>query len=300
VRLLTNLSAPYDGMSVNISIPREKCTVKYASVRDAISNINMLKTHFGQAFSAKCDIKSAFRLLAIREEEQHLQGFIWDGLFYIDCCMIMGMCSSPRTFTLVSNALKWIAINKLGLTAYFTVYMDDVLISHKDYVSCLDALNRFTDLCTLLGLPLAPEKTTKPSTIITFLGITLNSTEMTASLPQEKIVKTLGKIDDLLQRRSCTVKELQSMIGTLNFNCYIIPHGRAFMRRFIDEIKGKEVKGVKYCKVSYEAKQDLVVWKAFLQGFNSISIVARKEFTAHSIHTDAANSGAESRSSGRH
>lgn len=290
VRLLTNLSAPYDGTSVNANIPRNYSKVKYPSVLHAVRSINSFNTRFGSAYCSKTDIQNAFRLLAVKPEERYLQGFIWDDLYYMDKNLIMGTSSSPRTFCLFSNALKWMATHKFGIEGDIIVYMDDILITNYDYLSCLGDMNKFTDMCSLMGVPLAAEKTTKPSTIVTFLGITLNTATETASLPPDKIQKLTAKLDRLISNRRATIKELQSALGSLNYCCSIIPHGRAFCRRIIEVLKTKQKAGPNYFNVPYECVQDLLVWKIFISHFNSIPFRPRDRLTQYTVHTDSAKS----------
>lgn len=112
VRLLTNLSAPYDGTSINSNIPDSKKRLKYASIRDAVKEIQSLKARFGSVYLAKTDVQAAFRLLSIKPAERHLHGFVWNQQYHLDLCLIMGTASSPRTFSLFSKVLVWMAVNK--------------------------------------------------------------------------------------------------------------------------------------------------------------------------------------------
>ena len=68
---------------------------------------------------------------------------------------------------------------------------------------------------------MAPEKTMGPSTTITFAGIELDSVEMEARLPQNKLDKCKELISEFLKRRKVTLKEIQSLTGLLNFACAV-------------------------------------------------------------------------------
>ena len=65
-----------------------------------------------------------------------------------------------------------------------------------------------------------------------------------------------------------TVKELQSLIGLLNFTCSVILPGRAFLRRLIDLTIGLKHPHHRI-RLSKDAKADLKVWMRFLAGFNA-------------------------------
>ena len=63
------------------------------------------------------------------------------------------------------------------------------------------------------------DNTEGPSPIVTFAGIELHCLELEARLPQEKVDKTPNAISCLLSRKKVQLKELQSLVGLLNFAC---------------------------------------------------------------------------------
>ena len=81
---------------------------------------------------------------------------------------------------------------------------------------------------------MAPEKTEGPSPFLSFAGIELDCSMNEARLPQEKVRKCLLAIRSLLGRKKVTLKELQSLIGLLNFACSVVTPGRVFLRRLIN------------------------------------------------------------------
>ena len=111
-RLILNLSAPYDENSINSGISKEDSSVQYSSISDAISIIQSCPK---APFCCKTDIKKAFRIIPIREEDHHLLGMGWDGSYYYDKFLPMGCSSSCKLFTSVSNTILWIAKNKYGI-----------------------------------------------------------------------------------------------------------------------------------------------------------------------------------------
>lgn len=100
-----------------------------------------------------------------------------------------------------------------------------------------------------LGIPIAPEKTCGPATTLTFAGIELDPIKCEARLPRDKIEKCVQTIADFLHRKKVTLKELQSLIGLLNFACSVVTPGRAFSRRLIDLTHGVKSPGHYRCAV---------------------------------------------------
>ena len=57
---------------------------------------------------------------------------------------------------------------------------------------------------------------------------------MEARLPLDKLNRLSMELDAWHIKKSATLQELQSLIGTLNFACKVIPPGRAFLQRIIN------------------------------------------------------------------
>lgn len=103
---------------------------------------------------------------------------------------------------------------------------------------------------------MAPEKTERPSHILSFAGIELDCIKLEARLPQDKIVKCLTAIQSALSRRKITLRDLQSLIGLLNFACSVVVPGRVFIRRLINLTIGIS-SPFHFIRLSEEVKKDL-------------------------------------------
>ena len=264
-RLIHHLSYPH-GLSVNSGIPSEHSTVSYSTIGHAIK---LIKRAGNGCFLAKTDIKNAFRIIPINPKDHHLLGMKWRGKYYYDRCMPMGCASSCRTFETLSTAVEWVACQKLNIK-YILHLLDDFLILAPSHAACSQQLSLFLRLCSYLGIPMAPEKTVGPQTTLSFAGIELDSVKMEARLPQDKLVKCNILITQFLERSKVTLRELQSLIGLLNFACSVVRPGRAFLRRLIDLTIG--IRCPHYLiRLTRGAKADLRIWLEFLANFNGHS-----------------------------
>ena len=264
-RMIHHLSYP-KGSSVNDFIPDYFSTVKYASVGDAIK---LLKRLGHGCFMAKTDVKSAFRIIPIHPADFSLLGMKWENMYYFDRCLAMGLSSSCAIFESFSTALEWLSINQLGACAVVHI-LDDFLFIAKSKEKCVGDLQNFITMCNHLGVPLAPEKTVGPATVLQFAGITLDSVRQEARLPEDKLDKCRAMLRDFQARRSVYLRELQSLIGLLNFTCLVVVPGRAFLRRMIDLTKGVK-KPHHHIHLSRGAKSDILLWLGFLDEFNGRS-----------------------------
>ena len=197
-RIIHHLSYPASG-SINDSIPDSDATVHYASTDDAISVLNKLGP--GCVLS-KVDIQSAFKIIPVHPEDHNLLGFKWEGKFYYDRTLPMGCRSSCAIFETFSTAVEWIAkgiINPGGMVHI----LDDFLIISTSMQTGQQNLERFQNLCEELGIPLAPDKTAGPSTCLTFAGIELDTCEMSARLPTDKLEKAIKLVSETLTKTNC-------------------------------------------------------------------------------------------------
>ena len=143
-----------------------------------------------------------------------------------------GLRSAPKIFTAVADALEW-CVHRRGVEFLFH-YLDDFLVMDPAASDiCKRSLELLVEECSNLGVPLSPEKTEGPSSVLTFLGIEINTIEGILGLPAEKLQRLNTTVREWLPRKSCTRRELESLVGTLQHACKVIRPGRSFLRRAV-------------------------------------------------------------------
>ncbi|XP_062828282.1 uncharacterized protein LOC134296685 isoform X1 [Anolis carolinensis] len=258
-RLIHHLSYPR-GRSVNDAIPDDFCTVHYTSFDSAVRKV---RSRGPAAELAKCDIKSAFRLLPVHPLDFELLGFQFNGLYYMDRALPMGCSVSCAAFESFSTFLEWALKSKSGLSGVVH-YLDDFLfIGMSGSGECEFLLHSFQELADQLGVPLAPDKTEGPATKLTFLGIELDTVQQASSLPREKVFNLVDRIRAFVTRNKATLREFQELIGHLNFACRVIAPGRPFLRRLCDAISGVRLPHY-HVRITRGIKADLDIWLQFL------------------------------------
>ena len=96
----------------------------------------------------------------------------------------------------------------------------------------------------------------------------------------------------MIAKNKCTLKEVQSIIGSLNFACRAIAPGRAFLRRLIGSIK-KLTKPHFRMRVTKEMRADLNMWLSFFENHNGVSLFKDPVWYSKGkfhLYTDAAAS----------
>lgn len=76
----------------------------------------------------------------------------------------------------------------------------------SSYASCQTQLHRFLAFCAFIGLPMAPEKTSGPSTALSFTGIEQGTIKLEECLPPDKLQKSIELISKILRHKKVTAQ----------------------------------------------------------------------------------------------
>lgn len=267
-RLIFDLSYPKHN-SVNEGIPHELCSVQYTSFDAVTSMVRKL----GQgSFLVKVDIKSAFRLLRVHPDDFSLLGMFINGSFFIDKALPFGCSISCALFEKFATFLNW-CVQQQTNNPHIVHYLDDYCGADKSRQGAQQTLQGILNTFSDLGVPVATEKVEGPSTNLKFLGLVVDTVAMEVRIPQEKLAEIKLAVETVLShRKKVSLRELQSLIGRLNFACKAVAPGRAFCRRLINATIGVK-KPHHRIRVSAAMRQDLLVWQNFLADFNGVSII---------------------------
>ncbi|KAJ1145549.1 hypothetical protein NDU88_011835 [Pleurodeles waltl] len=78
-------------------------------------------------------------------------------------------------------------------------------------------------------------------------------------------------LTDILQRRKVTVRDIQVLLGHLNFACRVVWAGRTFCRRLGLALAGRELPH-HHVRLIAGVKADLRMWGMFFKHFNGIPL----------------------------
>ena len=149
-------------------------------------------------------------------------------------------------------------------------YLDDFLFcGERNTGRCKLILDTFHSIVDELGLPLAEEEMERPTTALTFLGIELDTVQQTSKLPEKNLADLKVRLASMLQKK-VTLRELQEMVGHLNFACRMVAPGCTFLRRLCTTMQGHN-HPFHRTRVTQGMRENLKVWGQFLAEFNAIS-----------------------------
>lgn len=140
--------------------------------------------------------------------------------------------------------MQWILNQKFNIKGISHLLDDFFFVGKANTNDCFKALQTLLCLADILGVPIKAEKTQLPSTCITIYGI----------------VSLLLRYKS---KRSITLRELQSLLGLLNFACSVIIPARAFLRRLFGLTIGHTCPHYRIT-LNSEARQDLKLWLDFI------------------------------------
>ncbi|KAK3088021.1 hypothetical protein FSP39_013582 [Pinctada imbricata] len=146
-------------------------------------------------------------------------------------------------------------------------------------------------MCDEIQIPIKQSKTVNPTTKIVFLGLEIDTIKLEIRLPDEKLAKIRSSIIQALNSKKLTLRQLQSLIGLLNYACTVVSPGRAFLRRVIDLTIGL-TKPFYVRRLTQEAKADLHAWSVFLEHFNGKAVLLSDKWESSdslNLFTDASN-----------
>ncbi|XP_075715671.1 uncharacterized protein LOC142750558 [Rhinoderma darwinii] len=283
-RLIHHLSYP-EGESVNDGIDPALCAVSYTNFDAAVV---WVRKYGKGSLLAKTDIEAAFRLLPVHPDSFCLLGCYWQEEYFVDCCLPMGCSISCAYFEMFSTFLEWVVRREAQVQSALH-YLDDFLfIGPPGTYVCAGLLHTMERVARDFGVPLAPEKTEGPMTVIKFLGIMIDSDNMECRLPDDKLLEMRELVVSALRRKKIQLRDLQSLLGHLNFACRIMPMGRVFCRRLASATAGVHSPH-HFIRLSAELKADLLVWGEFLQTYNGRSVLMYQPVSSVDLelYTDA-------------
>ena len=267
-RLIVDLSHP-KGASVNDGVVGDFCSLTYTSV-DTAAELVLNKGKGAEL--AKLDIQSAYRMVAVHPDDRPLLGVKWKGEVFVDTRLPFGLRSAPKVFTALADGLEWILREQEECDVIH--YLDDfLLVGAPKSGSCGRAVHTAVQTCAALGVPLAMEKLEGPADHLTFLGIVVDSGRMELRLPEDKLQRILALVSQWQQRKSCTKRELLSLIGYLQHAARMVRQGRPFLRRMID-LSSSVTELHHHIRLRGGFKSDLQWWAMFTRRWNGISVMS--------------------------
>ena len=270
MRIITNLSFP-DGSSVNDAMSKDiylgqEISLTYPTVDD-LANL-VLEVGVGAAMF-KTDLRKYFRQVYYDPGCVHLMGFRAnsDNLFYWDIALSMGLRIACYIAQRLSNAI----ISIYRADGYAGVNYIDDLAGVAKWSRAYEAYYHLTDLLYRLNIWESQHKRCTPDVYMPFLGIGVNSLELCLSLTADRLTEIQHECNTWLLKKSASKKDLQRLIGKLNFAASTVRSGRLFYSRILTAMKNAPKHGIRALDAT--TKKDIRWWATFITQYDGISFI---------------------------
>ncbi|XP_068691526.1 uncharacterized protein [Montipora foliosa] len=124
---------------------------------------------------AKFEVEAAYYNVPVHPSHRVLLGMKWRDQFYVDLVLSFGLRSAPFILNSIADMMEWILVNSYQIP-HLLHYQDDFITAGPPRsLQCAQNLATAMEVCQRLGLPLHPGKCVGLSSVLTVLGIELDS-----------------------------------------------------------------------------------------------------------------------------
>ena len=279
-RVITDLSWPI-GCSVNAGIDKDSYLgTDFALVLPTVDNIiDQLKSLGKGAHLYKIDISRAFRHIKVDPLDYDLLGLHWRDV-YIDTCVPFGSRHGSQIFQRVSDAMRRHGHKVID-------YVDDYIGFGvpSDAKASFDFL---FDLLQRLGLTVSQKKLVPPATSVICLGVEINTVAGSISIPAEKLCQISNTVKDWKNKKTCSKRQLQSLLGHLLYIDKCVRPARYFLNRMLQTLRSNYDNAS--IQLDADFHRDLRWLEKFLPMYNGASLYDHK-ICHHQVHLDACLGG---------
>ena len=158
---------------------------------------------------------------------------------------------------------------------------------------CTSSMATLDHLCATLGVPVAEHKCDGPTTRLIFLGIEIDTQVWELRLPSEKLCHLQALLATWGDWKTCSRRELESLVGLLNHACKVVRSGRSFLRRMIDLLHTVSMHPLRPHQVRLNRvfRSDQAWLRLFIAEWNGVSFLAPPQrLPVTELATDASGS----------
>ena len=167
------------------------------------------------------------------------------------------------------------------------MYLDDLVVVAPTESVARAQYARVKQLFRELGLPEAVDKSQPPATVVTWLGIKINSNQMSLSIPQDKLDAARETARACGERKVLHRRQLESLIGRLIHIAKCVEPARIFISRLLQALR--DMKGW-YTKVNTEMRADINWFLQFAGEWNGVALIPSQS-PDRAIQVDASLTG---------
>ena len=269
-RIIMDLSFP-DGASVNEFINKDfyrgkNVVLKLPGVKSLVDLIIKLGKN-QKILLFKRDLSGAYKQIPVCIGDIHLLGYTHRGLMYFDITLPQGLRNSCLICQMVTDMLMYI-YRQFGYDGVnYLDDMGDAQIQSKAY----QAYFTLKQILQQAGAVEALAKATPPAEKMLFLGLEINTKTMQIRISNERMYEIRSELNMWRYRTTATKRQIQSLVGKLNFCATVVRSGRLFFSRILNTLRA--MSNEQEIELSEEFQRDINWWISLLPDFNGISVI---------------------------
>lgn len=172
----------------------------------------------------KIDLSNAYFHLPVAQSHKRFLRLIFNGQLLQMTCLPFGLACAPKMFASLTN---WVAqiLREKGFR--ILIYLDDFLLVNQDPQVLRKQTLETVHVLEQLGWQINYAKSTlTPQKVLEYLGIVWDPHSNMKYLPLRKCIGIKQKVKAVLRRELASLKEIQSVVGSINFASFPVPRGR--------------------------------------------------------------------------
>ena len=287
-RVIMDLSWP-SGASINEGVDGEWYWGREARIR--LPTVQFMEDKLLElgpgTYMYKTDLSRGYRQLRVDPADWPLLGFQNRGEIYLDICPPFGLKTSALFMQRTSEAISHIH----GLYGYTSrPYLDDFGGAEKEQHRAEKALDTLQGILKQLGVMEAVNKVCRPAQTMIWLGILFNSIDMTMRIPDTKMAEIKEVLGEWEGRQRATLREMQRLLGVLQFVASVSPPARIFTNRMLENLRDAPLRGMESLSLGF--KKDLKFFTNLWPDYNGVRILNKGCIPAQSeLELDACTTG---------
>ena len=174
-----------------------------------------------------------------------------------------------------------------------SAYIDDLFTIDDTFIGCFGNVEKIVSFFTSLGFVVHPEKSCfLPTQTLEYLGVVIDSLNMTVSLTHKKREKIFKLCQKLLTQDKCQIRDIAKLLGYMSYGLIAVKFGKMHYRQ-LERVNIKALALSKgnfeaFTKLSPSSKDDITWWKDNM--FNSYNDIFKGSPEAV-LTTDASLTG---------
>ena len=178
-------------------------------------------------WGSSVDITDAFLHVPMAWEFQRFFAFVLGKRVFVFQMMPFGLSPAPWAFTRIVRPIK-AALHRVAVRVWS--FLNDFLILTRSRLQSEKHTQLALSLLDKLAIKVNWEKSAlRPQQRLEYLGVLWDFKDFTLTLPQSKVVSILQLCGSCLSRSSLSRRELESLVGLLNFAAPYLPLGRLYL-----------------------------------------------------------------------